>query len=137
MPNGQINTKGRLERGAPQTNRSLLRYNEALARLNAAFYPIKAKGLKVKGKPVKVKSKPVVKSAQPEIVSPENIVKSIHDKLPLSKFAGNTVNMFKGKTYLYMAKEYPKIMMRFIRERKELVFASGVLDELIRQAKNE
>jgi hypothetical protein len=130
MPNGRINTKGRLERGAPQTNRSLLHYSETIARLNAAFYPLKIK-------PAKVKAKPAVKEVETEPVNPENIVKSIHDTLPLSKFTGSTVAMFKGKTYLYMAKEYPKIMMTFIRERKELVFTTGVLDELIRVAKDE
>lgn len=136
MPNGRINTKGRLERGKPKTNRSLLYYNETLAILNAAVYAQQPKISKErKPKVLKAKKKPVKSIIKAVQINPENIVRSVHDPLPLSKFAGSSLALFKGKSFLYMAERYPKIMIKFLEDRKELVFEKDVLDELVQTAR--
>lgn len=134
MANGRINRKGKLEAGRPKTNRQLNTYNETIAILNAAFHFVRRK------------ERAIQKSLEQEVhasktnaksVHPENIIESIHDKLPLTKFAGNTLAIFKGKTFLFMAKEYPYVLLKFLSERKELVIPRSVLEELVRVAKNE
>lgn len=85
----------------------------------------------------KKKLRELKKKEKVTFVNMENIIRSIHDKLPMSKFAGDTVAKFKGKTFLFMAREYPEVFIKFLAERKELIISKDVLEHLISVAKHE
>lgn len=87
---------------------------------------------------MKLKNAKKLKDAQKHYVSnSHNIVSSIHDRIPLSKFTPETQRLFRRLTYASIAKNYPYVLLSFLVECKELIISEVVLRDLVKIANEE
>lgn len=145
---GFIRGKGKWDHKNAPSNRDLMRHNDVVFAIVDAFKWLDSREKARERKsarnewmdqPEKVlssNSKEITFSSQ-DPVARHNIINAISDQIPSSKLTGQTRYLFKGKTFEYMAINYPAILLKFLNERKELCFPPAVLESLMNIAKPE
>lgn len=151
---GFVGKRGKWDHKNAPTNRNLFHHNEVMDAIMDAFRWLdkrqKSKE-RLFGEPQKNKVKALNKAGfnknkilkttytknRTFEVASHNVIRSVDDVIPELKLTGNTRVLFKGKSFRYMAKEYPYIFIKFLSERKELSFPDHVVSLLIEIAKKE
>lgn len=141
---GFIRNKNKWDHKNAPSNRDLMRHNDVLSAILDAFNWLdsrerqrerkREKNEEVVRSPRRVFSTSSIKPSQ-EPVARHNIINAISDPIPPSKLTEQTRPLFKGKSFEYMAINYPFILITFLKERKELCFPKEVFDQLIYIAK--
>lgn len=145
---GFVRNKDKWDHKNASTNRHLMRHNEVLSAIVDAFNWLDSRERQRERK--REQNEKVVKPASStgspqsaknkssqEPVARHNIINAISDPIPSSKLTEQTRYLFKGKTFEYMAINYPFILITFLKERKELCFPKKVFDQLIEIAKEQ
>ncbi len=131
-----------------RTNRPLMLHNEVLSAITDAFRWLdrreRQRELKqertekvIRTVPTKVFSKPTQSNSSKEPIARHNIINHISDQIPTSKLTEQSRRIFKGKSFEYMAYNYPYVLMTFLKDKKELCFPKDVFEQLINIAKEQ
>lgn len=143
-----IRSKGKWDHKNAPSNRELMHHNDVVFAIVDAFKWLDSREkqrerkkernerIAQHEKAVSTNSKEVRSSSQ-DAVAPHNVINAISDQIPASKLTEQTRSLFKGKTFEYMARTYPAVLLKFLNDKKELCFPPSVLKNLIAIAKSE